>query len=256
MARFGWSFRARIGLSAGANHGVFALTSAALSLALALPIGLNPLPAAGQEVDRRFSFTGTFRYEPVGAPTMNALHLPPEAVPIPVASQSRRNASLLTPLPNVVPRALLGTRAKQPRQPFTTDNRSTLGVSEPTTRRPATPNALPGIERGEQRNEQQAHGRGDTARSAALPQDEPGSARTSDRVLSLREPDASSGPATNESSTATAEPYSSRTDTSVTSPSRRSSTVRGPVMASDAPKTNSILAPTPPWAERAFSGSN
>ncbi len=257
MARFAWPFRAPTGLSAGANRGAFALTCAAISLALSLPTVLTPVPAAGQETDRRFSFTGTFRYEPVRAPAISALHLPPEAVPIPVASQSRRNATLLTPLPNVAPRALLGTRANEPAQPFATDNRSTLGRSDPATNAAAIPKTLPelppGIERSARPNDPRARDGDDGTRSAALTEDQPGTGVMRDRAPSGLQPDEASAPATIEDSASTVQPDRSRTNPSQPG---RASTARGAVTASGAPQTNSILAPTPPWAERAFSGNN
>lgn len=247
MARRAWPFRAPKGRSGAGRRRVLAPAWAVLSLACLVPAFWASLPAAAEEGGERFSFTGTFRYEPLPAGGISALHLPPEAVPLPIRSRSRRDAMAPMPLPPIVPRALLGSNAHSPDEPFATDDRSTLGVSEPVARETPGPATRSG-----------AGGADEIGRTRASrgTQD-----RESDRVpdaADLRDHERSAPPASGAagsrtslaSDRETAGPARPRGGTSTPTSSRRQASSRG----TPAAKPNPILAPTPSWAERAFQG--
>jgi hypothetical protein len=232
MARRPWPIRAPMGRSVGAGHRGCALAGAAVALTCLLPWLAATSPARAAEAQERFSFTGAFRYKSLPASGLSALHLPPEAVPIPVRSPNRRGAAAPTPLPDVVPRALLGAKSRPDGKPFATDHRSTLGAPDPETRERTTPATRAEQPAGE-RGPDGTSSRGDQS-AARRNANEPGS----------------SGPLTK--ANATRSVPRSRNRAARPSPPRRQRMAGRAETALPAPKSNTLLAPTPPWAVRAF----
>ncbi len=233
MARRPWPIRAPLGRSVGAGLRGRAPAGAVVALAYLLPWLAVTSPARAAEGQERFSFTGAFRYKSLPASGLSALHLPPEAVPIPVRSPNRRGAAAPTPLPDVVSRALVGAKSRPDGKPFATVDRSTLGVPDPEMRERTTPAS---------RAEQPAGERGPEGHTST-------SGEQSAARQHANEP-ASSGPLTE--AKATRSVSRSRNRASTPSPPRRQRTAGRAETAPPAPKPNTLLAPTPPWAVRAF----
>ncbi len=104
MARLVWACAAAMRLAVANRRAVVLGGVAVLASALSAPW---VAPAhAGDAVAERFEFTGTYRFARPPGTARSALHLPPEAVPIPVPGRRGANEAARGTVPASAPRSL------------------------------------------------------------------------------------------------------------------------------------------------------
>ena len=263
-----------------------------------LTLTISPA-SAGEPTTDRFAFTGAYRFADIPGAMPNAMHLPAEAVPIPLpnpgvardvplvavpqafpetianrkrAGDAAPGAIVTSAIPETRPASEGGAPEQSPtpsiatvkgeaedRAPFGTDSRSTLGalndsqLEDARSTAPAPIVTLP----------TQATGRtGTTAgprsegkdRTAALPEKKPTPAAITRSPAVSRPPSASANDAAKARSRTTrpaAQPRRSAPSVNRSpAPPRRHAGAPGSGAGGSSQPT--LLAPTPPWAERAF----
>ena len=266
---------------------------------LLLAVLVSPASGGDQSSDR-FRFTGAYRFPGMVGASANAMHLPPEAVPIPVPNAGALQDAPSTEVPLAFPKTIttgkpagvdrpssiissIITRllpdanptleagdpgssspesgistakaepVTEPGAPFTTDQRSTLGALDPadTESSRATGPTLP-VPKPEtdasSNTVSGAPGGDDAKRTVSLPSD------TSKPKSKTRSPAPSRRARRKSKTTAQSRRAVRRAARSparrqaAASASRAASSRSGVVIRNEPP----LLAPTPPWAERAF----